>query len=582
VIDAGYPYLARTAEQEHAHILRGLAEQVDEVAGGSLTDLGNQLRRGARRLESPMRVAVAGQLSRGKSTLVNALLGEALAATGDFETTWAVSEFRYASAPRLTVHYRDRSPERTLPFASLATLTNRGEQPPDQLRRIARIDCHIDNALLREHNFRLIDTPGLNSVYGADSASAEQALLPDDSAEKPDDGARKPDDSPEKPDDIAEKMAAESRREVEQAHAVLYLFKRDVSVQDAQILRRFVLAGGGPTTPLNSFGVLSHCDELWSPRNDGPAALTLDPIKDRALALIRQRLHQYPEIDALLHTIVPVAGLLAEGAQTMPADRFEWLADLVRPGLVETGPQQWIEWLRFRGRFGSGDLPLTAGQRRELIGRLGAWGLFRALHHARDKCDESELRQRLVEESGLIEVRRLIAQHFGQRARLTKLDQTLREAQRKVTLYRQRLAAGPDDMAAGPGREAVDGLLDDVADTLSEMRRLEHGFQELRILRACYDNRLDGANRLGFTDAEHEQLLAVTGEWGIGCGARLGLDGDARLSALAAAAAQRLDHWSRRCTQPGLNAAARPVAQDARDCYERIALRVSAARQLIG
>ena len=49
-----------------------------------------------RRLDEPMRVAIAGRVKAGKSTLLNALVGEELAPTGTRECTSIVTWYRNA------------------------------------------------------------------------------------------------------------------------------------------------------------------------------------------------------------------------------------------------------------------------------------------------------------------------------------------------------------------------------------------------------------------------------------------------------------------------------------------------------
>ena len=69
--------------------------------GSPLRPIANQLILASERLGQPMRLAVVGQIKRGKSTLVNALLGEDIAATGQLELTFTVSEFRHDETLRL-------------------------------------------------------------------------------------------------------------------------------------------------------------------------------------------------------------------------------------------------------------------------------------------------------------------------------------------------------------------------------------------------------------------------------------------------------------------------------------------------
>ncbi|CPZ72200.1 Isoniazid inductible gene protein IniC [Mycobacteroides abscessus] len=64
----------------------------------------DELRRIAARLDEPIRVAIAGTLNAGKSTLVNALVGEDIAPTDATEATRIVAWFRHGAAPRVTAN----------------------------------------------------------------------------------------------------------------------------------------------------------------------------------------------------------------------------------------------------------------------------------------------------------------------------------------------------------------------------------------------------------------------------------------------------------------------------------------------
>src|SRR5256885_2952363 len=59
-----------------------------------------------RRLSEPLRVAIAGRLKSGKSTLVNALIGRRVAPTEVGEGTRIVTQFRYGTADRVDVGRR--------------------------------------------------------------------------------------------------------------------------------------------------------------------------------------------------------------------------------------------------------------------------------------------------------------------------------------------------------------------------------------------------------------------------------------------------------------------------------------------
>src|SRR4051794_37738916 len=70
----------------------------------------------------PVRVAVAGRVSSGKSTLVNALLGQRDAPTAATECTRVVTCFRWGETDAATLHLRDAT---KLPLA----LTSRRALP---------------------------------------------------------------------------------------------------------------------------------------------------------------------------------------------------------------------------------------------------------------------------------------------------------------------------------------------------------------------------------------------------------------------------------------------------------------------
>src|ERR1700754_4122518 len=83
-------------------------------------------------LDEPMRVAVVGHIKAGKSTMLNALLGEELAATGTEELTFNVNWLRHGT-PGLRVHFKDGREPETRTLAELESLTTRREEHRDLL-----------------------------------------------------------------------------------------------------------------------------------------------------------------------------------------------------------------------------------------------------------------------------------------------------------------------------------------------------------------------------------------------------------------------------------------------------------------
>ena len=67
-----------------------------------------------RRLREPLRLALAGIVKAGKSTLLNAMLGEQIAPTDAGECTRVVTWYRYADTPSITA-FVSGGEERRLP-----------------------------------------------------------------------------------------------------------------------------------------------------------------------------------------------------------------------------------------------------------------------------------------------------------------------------------------------------------------------------------------------------------------------------------------------------------------------------------
>ena len=64
------------------------------------------------RLDEPLRVAIAGKVKAGKSTLLNALVGEQVAPTDAGECTRVVTWYRDGPSPRITVQPTDARADR--------------------------------------------------------------------------------------------------------------------------------------------------------------------------------------------------------------------------------------------------------------------------------------------------------------------------------------------------------------------------------------------------------------------------------------------------------------------------------------
>lgn len=502
-------------------------DALDQTATrSSLAWFGETIDAVRRQLHEPMRVAIGGRIKAGKSTMTNALLGETLVPTGREELTFNVNRLRYGDRRELVVHYRDGRPDEHRSLEELEGLTRRREQNQQALSGIDHIEVLYDNELLRE--FNLIDTPGLESYFSEDSQNTLDFL-----------GLS------------AAEVNAQSEREARNADAILWLFSRSLAGSEQELVGEFTGPALGNASPINAIGVLTRIDHLYSPEIDDPM---------QAGRQICARLHNEPGVKRRFYALRPVSGLIGVGAQTLQPGDLTAIKNL-----ASLGDEQLRDLLRNAKRFvqrEDEDVPVAAGERKQLFDRLGAYGILLAARVARDGGkDPSRLASELLQRSGVAELRELIVRHFGRRAYLIKLSTALRGARRVCFAGRQATGIDASDRA----------VVDEVARAFEALQEQEHGFAELDALRAYY------AGRLSFSEPDAGELLRVAGENGMSIYARLGLQAGSTPEQLAATAEERLRYWHARSNDFGMDRKTLRAARVVARSYER---ELHRARQL--
>ena len=109
--------------------------------------------------DRPLVVAVMGEFNAGKSSFVNALVGEEIAPTGVTPTTATVNVLRHAEAPGARVLYHDGT-TRELGAASVSPFLR--ELDDAQAARVRVVEIFHPLETLRR--VEIVDTPGLNSI----------------------------------------------------------------------------------------------------------------------------------------------------------------------------------------------------------------------------------------------------------------------------------------------------------------------------------------------------------------------------------------------------------------------------------
>ncbi|WP_144052082.1 dynamin family protein [Gloeocapsa sp. PCC 73106] len=104
-------------------------------------------------------LAMVGEFNRGKSTLINRLLGRSLVPVGKLSTTAIITSITAGVEESMKVRFsQEQSEVRSLQESSWNDLLETGE-------KVVRVELTIDNPWLRSLDINLIDTPGIGNLY---------------------------------------------------------------------------------------------------------------------------------------------------------------------------------------------------------------------------------------------------------------------------------------------------------------------------------------------------------------------------------------------------------------------------------
>jgi GTP-binding protein EngB required for normal cell division len=346
------------------------------------------------RLSEPLRVAIAGRVKAGKSTLLNALVGERLAPTDAGECTRIVSWYR--RGPGYSVRARLKNGA----TRELAFTRDNGhlDVKLDSLAEsdVAALDVQWPTSRLER--ITLVDTPGLGSLNDENSRRTRDFLEYDSSR-------------------------------ASEVDAVIYLMRHahrtDITYLDAFMDRRVAAA-----SPVNSVAVLSRADEIGAGRLDAMESATR----------IAARYEADPNLRGLCNAVVPMAGLLAETGLTLREDEVAALRTL-----ASSDPDVLTRMLLSAEEFCDVSVSeLTVELRRALLHRLGIFGIRVALLEVgQGNASAATLGPALVARSGLPRLGQMLEQTFLPQAQVLKA----RSAARALQVLALELAEREPDVA---------------------------------------------------------------------------------------------------------------------------------------
>lgn len=121
-----------------------------------------------------LQVVVLGQFKRGKSSVINAVLGEPILPTGMVPVTSVASLIRYGPEPAAEAVLRDGRREPIEPNALPAYITESGN--PENQKGVEHVEIAHPASILHD-GLVLVDTPGVGSVH-IDTTERALAFLP--------------------------------------------------------------------------------------------------------------------------------------------------------------------------------------------------------------------------------------------------------------------------------------------------------------------------------------------------------------------------------------------------------------------
>lgn len=121
-----------------------------------------------------LHLAVLGQMKRGKSSFINALLGAEVLPTGVLPVTAVITEIRYGLAPQATIIYATGGLKESVSLDTLAEyITEAGN--PGNTKQVASVDISYPASFLQS-GIVLIDTPGIGSTHAHNTQTTESYL----------------------------------------------------------------------------------------------------------------------------------------------------------------------------------------------------------------------------------------------------------------------------------------------------------------------------------------------------------------------------------------------------------------------
>lgn len=348
------------------------------------------------RVDQPCELAIVGRVKAGKSSFLNALLGEDLALVGETEMTATINFFKYGSpkdeSHPVRVVWSDGTEEwQTRAF--LDSLQGNSKEVLDRASRIDHLEYFVKNPIL--NNITLVDTPGTGSIV-------------DEHEERTNDYFQAGREQ------LRKKHNEQSVNLKNRADAVIVITERVPTNETNTLVSNLSM----DTSSFNALGVMTKIDSEFN--------VSIEDWNRRSA--------QYAEmLRNQLNTIIPISASIYEVVKKLePSGRLREIQSTLRNIPMEEFEEVCLSKDNFLGNdkdlneyFNS--YGISYEQRRHLTDGIHIWMTFYTIAKVLHSMPYEDAIKHLVDYSGMERLKEIIEHQFLNRSRIIRCAKIVKE-----------------------------------------------------------------------------------------------------------------------------------------------------------